>query len=225
MLLQLQQVSKIYLTKAEPVTALDRVNLELAAGDFVAIMGPSGSGKSTMLNIIGCLDRPTSGTVLLNGEQIDNLPGSKLPLIRQRYIGFVFQHHNLIPTLTAVENVMLPLKYNRGFRGDKTELAKSLLNKVGLGHRGDHLPGELSGGEQQRVAIARALVNNPAIILADEPTGAVDSKTARSIMDLMHQLNRENGQTFVIVTHDPAVGQEAHRVYRMSDGRLESQKG
>ncbi|MDA8235845.1 MAG: ABC transporter ATP-binding protein [Clostridia bacterium] len=221
MVLSLQQVSKIYDTKAGPVAALTEVNLELAAGDFIAIMGPSGSGKSTMLNIMGCLDQPTSGTITLGGEEINTLPGHQLPEVRRRYIGYVFQHNNLIPTLTAAENVMLPLKYNRQFQGNKASLANTLLGKVGLGHRQHHLPGELSGGEQQRVAIARALVNNPAIILADEPTGAVDSKTARSIMELLKELNQEKGQTLVIVTHDPEVAGEAGRVYRMADGRLD----
>ncbi|MHB8170420.1 MAG: ABC transporter ATP-binding protein [Thermincolia bacterium] len=220
MVLSLKQVSKIYRTKAGPVAALDGVNLELAAGDFIAIMGPSGSGKSTMLNIMGCLDQPTSGTMTLGGEEINTLPCYHLPEVRRRYIGFVFQLNNLIPTLTAAENVMLPLKYNREFQGNKASLAESLLDKVGLVHRQHHLPGELSGGEQQRVAIARALVNNPAIILADEPTGAVDSRTARSIMELLKELNQEKKKTLVIVTHDPEVAREAGRVYRMADGRL-----
>ncbi len=204
------------------VRALDGVSIEIRHGEFVAVMGRSGSGKSTLLQILGCLDRPTSGQVRLDGVDITGLPDRALPDLRVNKIGFVFQGHNLIPSLTALENVQLPLRYRRpvvAFAQGRAR-AQEMLMEVGLGDRMHHLPGELSGGQQQRVAVARALVNEPALILADEPTGSLDSQTAREMLGLMQRLCREQGQTFVIVTHDQLVMRYADRVLTMADGKI-----
>lgn len=213
---------KVYRMGSQNVRALDGVTLNIEHGEFVAFMGRSGSGKSTLLNLIGCLDRPTSGAVLLDGVDVTKLPERALPKIRCSRIGFVFQHFNLIPTLTAQENVLLPLKYARISASEAPRRAIEMLEAVEIGHRLRHRPTELSGGEQQRVAIARALVNRPAVVLADEPTGEVDSQTAASIVALMKHLNETLGQTFLVVTHDPQVAESAKRVIRMKDGRIES---
>ncbi|MBI4329038.1 MAG: ABC transporter ATP-binding protein [Chloroflexi bacterium] len=204
------------------VPALNGVTLRVEAGEFIAIMGRSGSGKSTLLNLIGCLDRPTSGAVLLVGQEVSRALERDLPRIRREEVGFVFQHFNLIPTLTTLENVLLPLRYARVAQGLARQRAKEMLESVEMGHRLDHRPAELSGGEQQRVAIARALVNRPAVVLADEPTGEVDTQTALTIIQLMMHLNQTLGQTFLVVTHDRMVAEHAQRIVHLKDGRIES---
>jgi putative ABC transport system ATP-binding protein len=209
------------MSEGNVVHALRGVDLEIPRGAFYALMGPSGSGKSTLLNVVGTLDQPTSGTILLDGTDVTSAPKSSLPDIRRHFIGFVFQGFNLIPTLNALENVTMPLRYE-GTRGRKArDRASELLELMGLGDRIQHRPNELSGGEQQRVAIARALVMDPPLILADEPTGEVDTATSEAIMDLLKQLN-EAGQTIVVVTHDPFTASYAEKVIRMRDGLIES---
>ena len=217
-----QEVVKTYRLGHQPVHALNGVTLRVEPGEFIAIIGRSGSGKSTLLNLIGCLDRPTSGTVWLDGEEISYLPEKALPRIRRQKVGFVFQHFNLIPTLNALENVALPLRYAHIPAEKARHRATDMLEAVEMAHRLAHRPPELSGGEQQRVAIARALVNHPAVVLADEPTGEVDTQTAATILQLMKHLNATLGQTFLIVSHDPMVAEQARRVIRIRDGRIES---
>ncbi|MEJ2737987.1 MAG: ABC transporter ATP-binding protein [Anaerolineae bacterium] len=203
------------------VRALDNVTLNVTHGEFLTILGPSGSGKTTLLNLIGTLDRPTSGRVVVAGVDVSTLRGDALADFRRAHIGFVFQLFNLIPALTAVENVMLPLlPYRRKLPFRLADRARELLTEMGLGERLHHLPGQLSGGEQQRVAIARALVNHPRLILADEPTGNVDSKAGQEIVDLLRRLNRELGLTVVLVTHDVALATQADRMVALRDGRL-----
>ena len=204
------------------VRALDGVSLEVERGEFTAVMGRSGSGKSTLLNLVGCLDRPDSGSVVLDGVEVTALSRRELPHIRRTQVGFVFQHFNLIPSLTALENVALPLRYSRVSAREARASATEMLEAVEMGHRVQHRPSELSGGEQQRVAIARALVNRPAVVLADEPTGEVDSQTAAAMVGLMRDLNASLGQTFLIVTHDAVVSDHADRVVTLKDGRIES---
>ncbi|MBS7624838.1 MAG: ABC transporter ATP-binding protein [Candidatus Bathyarchaeia archaeon] len=215
-------LSKIYRRGKVNIQALNNVNLQVSSGEIVGIMGPSGSGKTTLLNLIGGLDRPTSGKVFVDGVDITTLGESELADYRLRKVGFVFQFYNLIPTLTALENVEVPLALAGVSKNERRERALSLLRMVGLEARADHKPDELSGGEQQRVAIARALANNPSIVLADEPTGDLDSKSATALMNLIKELNRKNGQTFIIVTHDPIVTQACTTIYTMRDGRIES---
>jgi ABC-type lipoprotein export system ATPase subunit len=200
------------------------ITLAIEPGELVALTGPSGSGKSTLMNILGCLDRPTSGEYWLDGEETARLSGDKRALIRNRKIGFIFQSFNLLPRTTAVEQVMMPLAYTAGSLADREakERAIAILEKVGLGDRLDHRPGQLSGGQQQRIAIARALVNHPPLLLADEPTGNLDSKTTLEILAMLQTLNRDEGITIVIVTHDPMVAGYAGRVVHMTDGAIES---
>jgi putative ABC transport system ATP-binding protein len=220
MIVETVELTKIYKMGPSEIRALDGVNLAIEKGEFLSVMGRSGSGKSTLLNLIGCLDRPTSGTVILDGVEVTRLPKGKLPQIRREKVGFVFQQFNLIPTLTALENVELPLRYAGVSGGERRRRAKEALEQVGLGDRLGHRPMELSGGECQRIAIARAIVNWPAILLADEPTGELDTHTAAEIIDLMHELNREAGVTVVIVTHDPLVASRTDRIIYLSDGRI-----
>jgi len=218
-LISARDVSKIYTMGDQTVRALDNVSLEIAEGEFVAIMGPSGSGKSTMMNLIGALDVPTSGTLSIDGRDISALSSDELADLRNRTIGFVFQQFNLLPRTPALRQVMLPLLYANPKPANPEALARRRLEQVGLASRMDHHPRQLSGGQQQRVAIARALVNNPKILLADEPTGALDTKTTAEIMQLFCELN-EGGITVVVVTHEPEVAEYARRVVVFRDGHI-----
>jgi len=220
MLITLRQISKVYHMDEVDVPALRNVTTDIAAGEFVAVMGHSGSGKSTLLNLLGCLDRPDSGSYVLDGEETSRLGSDQLALIRNRKIGFVFQNFNLLARTSALENVELPLYYGPHISGaERRERARSLLVRLGLQDRLGHHPGQLSGGQQQRVAIARALVNQPPLILADEPTGNLDSRSSADIMTLFQELNRE-GITIVMVTHEPDIAQFAKRVITMRDGEI-----
>lgn len=217
----LQDIVKQFIMGDTVLRALDHVNFSVAEGDFVAIMGPSGSGKSTMMNILGCLDRPTSGKYFLAGREVAGLSDDELAKIRNAKIGFVFQNFNLLPRMTALENVALPLVYAGVAAEERMERARIALESVGLGDRLEHKPAELSGGQRQRVAIARALVNNPAIIMADEPTGNLDTKSSYEIMDIFKELNAK-GKTLLLITHEPDIGQQSKRILVMRDGRLNS---
>ncbi|RZN64994.1 MAG: ABC transporter ATP-binding protein [Candidatus Methanoliparum thermophilum] len=218
-ILSLVDVEKIYVRGAIKVSALKKVSLEIEEGDFVAIVGPSGSGKSTLLNVIGGLDRPTSGKIILKGEDLSELSEDDLARIRMEEIGFIFQQYNLIHTMDSLENVSLPLYFAGVGKKKRLEKAKLLLEQMGLGDRLYHKPNELSGGEQQRVAIARALVNNPKIILGDEPTGNIDSQAGTMIIDILKELNMEN-RTIIIVTHDMEIAKKTQYIIRMRDGMI-----
>jgi putative ABC transport system ATP-binding protein len=219
-MIELEHVTKIYRMGQTKVLALDDINLNIEAGEMVAIMGPSGSGKSTMMAILGCLDIPSKGVYRLEGEPTDALTDNQLAHVRSRKIGFVFQQFNLLPRTNALENVMLPLLYD-GVRGKaRIEKAKSALEVVGLADRMHHHPSQLSGGEQQRVAIARALVNNPTILLADEPTGNLDTKTGEEIIGMFQKLHNENQQTVIYVTHDAFIARHTQRIIRLVDGKI-----
>ncbi len=221
MLISIEHLNKTYIMGAEKVEALKDVSLQIDRGEYVALMGPSGSGKSTLMNLIGCLDSPTRGKYWLNGIEVSTMSDSELAEVRNKQIGFVFQTFNLLPRLTALENVALPLVYAGLPKEERLKKARAALEAVGLGDRMLHKPNELSGGQRQRVAIARALVNNPAIILADEPTGNLDTKTSHEIMALFEQLHRA-GNTIVLVTHEADIAQHAYRIVRLRDGLVES---
>ena len=216
--IELTDVVKTYRMGEVQVKALRGVSLTIDEGEVVAIMGPSGSGKSTLMNVIGCLDQPTSGNYRLAGEDVSALNDDQLAVIRNKRLGFVFQQFNLLPRTTALANVELPLIYGGG--NDRDRRALAALELVGLGERAHHRPNELSGGEQQRVAIARALINEPAIILADEPTGNLDTKSGNEVLAILKQLNREQGITIVLVTHEPDIGAQADRIVHLLDGQL-----
>lgn len=221
-MIQTENLMKVYQMGDNEVRALNGATFTIEKGEMVAIMGPSGSGKSTLMSIIGCLDVPTSGSYMLDGLAVENMSEGELAEVRGRKIGFVFQQFNLLARTSALDNVMLPLTY-AGFSGkERNERALKALDRVGLAQRTHHAPNELSGGQQQRVAIARALVNEPAIILADEPTGALDSKTGVEIMELFQSLHKDNGQTVILVTHDAHVARHTDRIIKISDGQIVS---
>lgn len=220
-LIQLENIAKIYTVGSQTVKALDGINLSIERNEYVALMGPSGSGKSTLMNIIGCLDQPTSGIYHLNGPNVAQLSENELATIRNKEIGFVFQTFNLLPRLTALQNVALPLIYAGVSESDRLKQAEKVLEQVGLLDRMHHKPNELSGGQRQRVAVARALVNNPSLILADEPTGNLDTKTSEEIMHLFEEIHAA-GNTVVVVTHEEDIARRAKRIVRIRDGQVES---
>ena len=218
-LISLENIHKIYNVGGEEVRALDGIDLNIQENEYLAIMGPSGSGKSTLMNMIGCLDTPTSGLYEFEGEMVQVMDDAQLASIRNRKIGFVFQTFNLLPKATAQYNVEIPLVYANIRKDQRTEMASKALHSVGLSDRSHHKPNELSGGQRQRVAIARALVNNPSIILADEPTGNLDSKSGHEIMNILDDLH-DRGNTIILVTHEDEIAQHAHRVIRLLDGKI-----
>jgi putative ABC transport system ATP-binding protein len=217
MIIEMQEVTRVYEMGGQRVPAVNGLSLQVEAGEFVAIVGPSGSGKSTLMNLLACLDTPTSGTYRLEGVEVGELDDDRLSLIRNSKIGLVFQSYNLLPRMTALENVELPLLY--GTRHHDGKAAQSALEAVGLGDRGHHWPTQLSGGQQQRVAIARALINDPAIVLADEPTGALDTRSGLEVMDILQRLNEE-GRTIILVTHEQPIAEHARRIVSLRDGRV-----
>jgi putative ABC transport system ATP-binding protein len=220
-IIHLENIQKAYFMGKQALPVLKGITLDIYKNEYVALMGPSGSGKSTLMNILGCLDSPSAGNYILNGHDVSKMPDDDLAEVRNKEIGFVFQQFNLLPRLTAAENVALPLVYGGFTRKLRTEMARDVLNKVGLADRSHHKPNELSGGQCQRVAIARALVNNPSIILADEPTGNLDSKTSNEIMDIFSAIQAA-GNTVILVTHEEDIARYAHRVVRLRDGLIET---
>jgi putative ABC transport system ATP-binding protein len=222
-IIHLKEITKNYYLGKQVIEVLKGITLDILKNEYVALMGPSGSGKSTLMNILGCLDTPTSGSYVLNGKDVSHMPDNDLADVRNKEIGFVFQQFNLLPRLTAAENVALPLVYAGMPKKQRLERAKHVLEQVSLADRSHHRPNELSGGQNQRVAIARALVNDPSIILADEPTGNLDSKTSYEIMDIFEQIHAA-GNTVVLVTHEEDIANHAHRIIRLKDGILESDK-
>jgi putative ABC transport system ATP-binding protein len=219
-IIEMHHIAKIYRMGTNEVRALQDISITINKGEYVAFMGPSGSGKSTLMNIIGCLDTPTSGTYILNNQEVSEMTENELAEVRNKEIGFVFQTFNLLPRATALENVALPLIYAGYSRSEREDRAMEVLESVGLADRWHHKPNELSGGQRQRVAIARALVNNPSIILADEPTGNLDSKTSHDIMNLFQELH-DKGNTIIMVTHEDDIAHYAHRIIRLRDGLIE----
>lgn len=222
-IIETDKISKTYIMGTNEVKALQSVSISIDKGEYVAFMGPSGSGKSTLMNIVGCLDTPSGGTYMLNNQLVSDMTENELAEVRNKEIGFVFQTFNLLPRATALENVALPLIYAGYSKSDREEMAHTALDNVGLGDRWHHKPNELSGGQRQRVAIARALVNNPSIILADEPTGNLDSKTSYDIMNLFQELH-DKGNTIIMVTHEDDIAHYAHRIIRLRDGLVEWDK-
>lgn len=220
-IIKIENLAKTYIMGSETVRALKTITTSIDRNEYVALMGPSGSGKSTLMNLLGCLDTPTSGTYILNDADVSNLSDDELADIRSKEIGFVFQTFNLLPRMTSLENVALPLVYAGYGRSKREEMAEEALSKVGLADRMDHKPNELSGGQRQRVAIARAIVNNPAIILADEPTGNLDTKTSIEIMSIFEKIH-DLGNTIILVTHEPDIAEHASRIIRLRDGLIES---
>jgi putative ABC transport system ATP-binding protein len=225
MVIDTESVTKVYGMGEVEVVALEDIRLQIQQGEFVSVMGASGSGKSTLMNILGCLDRPTTGSYRLDGDDISRFDRSELAAIRNRRVGFIFQSYHLLPRTTALQNVVLPLLYDRGDGGQSASArqarARAMLERVGLPDRMDHQPHQLSGGQQQRVAIARALINNPVLILADEPTGNLDTRSGQEIMALMHQLHDE-GRTIVMVTHNPVIASHTDRTITLRDGRIDT---
>lgn len=220
-LITIKEIGRKYVIGSEVIHALKSVSLDINKGEFVALMGPSGSGKSTLMNILGCLDTPTSGTYILNGTDVSHMTDDALAEVRNQEIGFVFQTFNLLPRSTSLDNVALPLIYAGNSKKDRDARAAKALENVGLGNRMDHKPNELSGGQRQRVAVARALINDPSIILADEPTGNLDTKTSIEIMGLLEEIHSK-GNTIILVTHEEDIAQHAHRIVRMRDGLIEN---
>ena len=220
-LINIKEIGRKYVIGSEVIHALKSVSLDINKGEFVALMGPSGSGKSTLMNILGCLDTPSSGTYILNGTNVSHMTDDALAEVRNQEIGFVFQTFNLLPRSTALDNVALPLIYAGSSKKDRQARAAKALENVNLGNRMDHKPNELSGGQRQRVAVARALINNPSIILADEPTGNLDTKTSIEIMGLLEEIHSK-GNTIILVTHEEDIAQHAHRIVRMRDGLIEN---
>ncbi len=218
-IIQIKNLTKIFGDGVE-IKALDGVDLDIERGEFLAIIGPSGSGKSTLLNQIGILDTPTSGTILLNGIDVTKMSDKQRSKTRNKQLGFIFQYHHLLPDFNALENVMMPLLISGIKSSQAREIARKVLDEVGLGDRMDHRPNQLSGGQNQRVAIARALVNKPSIVIGDEPTGNLDSKASENIYELLRQLNREHNQTFILVTHDERMAAKTDRIIRLVDGRV-----
>ncbi len=219
--IKIRKIVRNFRLGSETIKVLREIDLDIEKGEYVALMGPSGSGKSTLMNILGCLDTPTSGEYELNGQLVSKLDDNELADIRNKEIGFIFQTFNLLPRSTALDNVILPLIYAGKSKSDRDMMARKALDQVGLSDRMTHKPNELSGGQRQRVAIARALVNNPSILLADEPTGNLDSKTSVEIMGLLHDIH-QNGNTIIIVTHEEDIAQHAHRIIRLRDGVIEN---
>lgn len=222
-LIQLQDICKVYNPGENEVRALDHINLEIKEGELVAIIGQSGSGKSTLMNMLGCLDVPTSGLYYLHGQDVSHLKDNELSAIRNKEIGFIFQGFNLIANLNAIENVELPLIYRGIGKQERRKLAKEALEMVGLAHRMDHKPSEMSGGQQQRVAIARAIAAKPPVILADEPTGNLDSASSKEILQILKDLH-SGGRTVILITHDDGIAEQAHRIIRIMDGKIESDR-
>lgn len=221
LVIKLRNITRNFPLGNEVVKVLKGIDLDIERGEYVALMGPSGSGKSTLMNLLGCLDTPTAGNYELNGKDVSNMTDDELAEIRNKEIGFVFQTFNLLPRTTALENIALPMIYAGKSKKQRTERASEVLKNVGLADRMDHKPNQLSGGQRQRVAVGRALVNNPTIILADEPTGNLDSKTSDEIMNLFNQIHAA-GNTVILVTHEEAIAENAHRIIRLRDGKIES---
>ncbi len=219
-IISVQELKKTYVMGSEQVHALQSISVDINKNEYVALMGPSGSGKSTLMNLLGCLDTPTAGAYYLNGTDVSQMDDGELAEVRNKEIGFVFQTFNLLPRLSSLENVALPLVYSGMTKSDRLEKARKALEAVGLGDRVEHRPNELSGGQRQRVAIARAIVNDPAIILADEPTGNLDTKTSVEIMAIFEEIHKQ-GNTIILVTHEPDIAEHAHRIIRLRDGLVE----